>query len=48
VEHFLFNLSATEPLEVLVVYTGAGSIEEAGYVSTGEVTEADKRARTVK
>ncbi|HZM48615.1 MAG TPA: cupin domain-containing protein [Burkholderiales bacterium] len=47
VEHFLFNLSATEPLEVLVVYTGAGSIEEAGYVTTGEVTEADKRAQTV-
>ena len=46
VEHFLCNLSATEPLEVLAVYTGAGSLEEAGYVATGEVTDADLRART--
>jgi mannose-6-phosphate isomerase-like protein (cupin superfamily) len=47
VEHFLHNLSATEPLEVIGVYTGAGSVEETGYVYTGEVTEADIRARTV-
>ena len=46
VERFLCNLSATEPLEVLAVYTGAGSLEEAGYVATGEVTDADLRART--
>ena len=46
VEHFLCNLSATEPLEVLAVYTGAGSLEEAGYVATGEVTDADLCART--
>ena len=45
-EHFLCNLSATEPLEMIGVYTGAGSLEEAGYVATGEVTEADKRAGT--
>ena len=31
---------------VLGVYTGAGSVEETGYVYTGEVTEADLRART--
>jgi hypothetical protein len=31
---------------VLVVYTGAGSVEEAGYVFTGDVTEADLQART--
>jgi mannose-6-phosphate isomerase-like protein (cupin superfamily) len=47
VEHFLHNLSATEPLEVIGVYTGAGSVEETGYVYTGEVTEADIQARTV-
>src|SRR5687767_9339236 len=46
VEHFLYNVSATEPLEVIGVYTGAGSVEETGYVYTGEVTEADIRART--
>jgi len=46
VEHFLCNLSATEPLETIAVYTGAGSLEEAGYVATGEVTEADRQART--
>lgn len=45
VERFLCNVSATEPLEVIGVYTGAGSLEEAGYVYTGEVTAAD-RART--
>ena len=46
VEHFLYNVSATEPLEVIGVYTGAGSVEETGYVYTGEVTQADLRART--
>ena len=46
VEHFLCNLSPTEPLEVISVYTGAGSVEETGYVYTGDVTEADRRART--
>jgi mannose-6-phosphate isomerase-like protein (cupin superfamily) len=35
VERFLANASKTEPLEVIGVYTGAGSIEEAGYVVTG-------------
>jgi mannose-6-phosphate isomerase-like protein (cupin superfamily) len=46
VEHFLCNLSAAEPLEIIAVYTGAGSLEEAGYVATGDVSEADKRERT--
>lgn len=31
VEHFMENASATEPLEVIGVYTGAGSLEETGY-----------------
>ena len=47
VEHFLCNLSANESLEALLVYTGAGSLAEAGYVDAGEVTEADLSARTV-
>lgn len=46
VEHFLHNLSKTEPLEVIGIYVGAGSVEETGYVYTGEVTEADLKART--
>jgi mannose-6-phosphate isomerase-like protein (cupin superfamily) len=43
VEHFMHNLSKTEPLEVIGIYVGAGSVEETGYVFTGEVTEADLR-----
>jgi len=43
VERFICNTSKTEPLEVIGVYTGAGSIDEAGYVYTGAVTEADHR-----
>jgi len=46
VEHFMHNLSKTEPLEVIGIYIGAGSVEETGYVYTGEVTETDIRART--
>ena len=45
VERFMVNSSKTEPLEVIGVYTGAGSIEEAGYAYTGAVTEADKSVR---
>jgi mannose-6-phosphate isomerase-like protein (cupin superfamily) len=45
VEHFLKNSSASEPLEVIAVMTGAGSIEESGYVCTGEVAPADLRVR---
>jgi mannose-6-phosphate isomerase-like protein (cupin superfamily) len=46
VEHFMYNLSKTEPLEVIGVYVGAGSVEETGYVYTGDVTDADLKART--
>ena len=35
VEHFMVNTSATETLEVIGVYTGAGSLEETGYVMVG-------------
>ena len=43
VERFLYNASKTEPLELIGVYTGAGSIEAAGYVYVGEVNEGDTR-----
>jgi mannose-6-phosphate isomerase-like protein (cupin superfamily) len=43
VEHFLYNTSKTEPLEAIGIYIGAGSVEETGYVYTGEVSEADVR-----
>lgn len=46
VEHFLHNLSKTEPLEAIGIYIGAGSVEETGYVYMGEVTEADIKPRT--
>jgi mannose-6-phosphate isomerase-like protein (cupin superfamily) len=46
VEHWLYNLSPTEPIEVVGIYIGAGSVEETGYVYTGEVTAADLKART--
>jgi mannose-6-phosphate isomerase-like protein (cupin superfamily) len=46
VEHFLHNLSPAEPLEVIGIYAGAGSVEETGYVFTGDVTAADLKART--
>ena len=45
VERFICNASKTEPLEVIRVYTGAGSVEETGYVHTGQVTEADLTVR---
>lgn len=41
VEHFMANASANDTLEVIGVWTGAGSLEEAGYVHLGEVASAD-------
>lgn len=41
VERFMYNTSKIEPLEVIGIYTRAGSVEETGYVYTGEVSEAD-------
>jgi mannose-6-phosphate isomerase-like protein (cupin superfamily) len=46
VERFMANSSKTEPLEVIGVYTGAGSIEEAGYVYMGELSDDDVRMRS--
>ena len=45
VERFMCNASKTEPLEVIGVYTGAGSLEETGYAYTGEVTQPDMKVR---
>jgi hypothetical protein len=42
----MHNLSQTEPPEVIGIYVGAGSVEETGYVYTGEVTGADIKARS--
>ena len=44
VEHFLWNASEREPLELIGVYTGAASLHQSGYVYGGEVTAADRRA----
>ncbi|MGH8637089.1 MAG: cupin domain-containing protein [Burkholderiales bacterium] len=38
-EHFLLNASRSEPLEAIGVYTGAGSLEESGYVDLGAAAE---------
>ncbi|MEE9276532.1 MAG: hypothetical protein V3V62_14600, partial [bacterium] len=45
VEHWLCNLDGTEPVEMIGVYFGAGSVEETGYVYLGDVTEADTAGR---
>ena len=46
VERFMYNASKTEPLEVIGIYTGAGSVGETGYVYTGELAQADIESRT--
>lgn len=46
VEHWLHNLSDTDPIEAVGIYIGSGSVEETGYVYMGDVTEADIEART--
>jgi len=44
VEHWLANTSNSDTLEVIGVYTGAGSIEEGGYVFTGNITDSELQA----
>jgi mannose-6-phosphate isomerase-like protein (cupin superfamily) len=44
VEHFIANTGKTDTLEIIGVYTGAGSIEDAGYVHTGRVNNTDLAA----
>jgi mannose-6-phosphate isomerase-like protein (cupin superfamily) len=41
VEHWLVNRNAGEPIEVVGIYIGAGSVVDTGYVYTGDVTDAD-------
>ncbi|MDH5749195.1 MAG: cupin domain-containing protein [Rhodospirillales bacterium] len=41
VEHWLHNLSETEPIEVVGIYINSGSVAETGYVYTGDVTDDD-------
>ncbi len=46
VEHWLHNLSETDPIEVVGIYIGAGSVAATGYVYMGEVTADDIAARS--
>jgi len=46
VEHWLHNLSETDPIIAYGIYIGAGSVEDTDYVYMGDVTEADLVART--
>ena len=46
VEHWLYNLSRTDPIEVVGVYCGAGSVAETGYAYMGDVTKHDLNQRT--
>lgn len=41
VEHWLHNLSDSEPIEVAGIYIGAGSVKDTGYVFMGNVSEED-------
>ncbi len=47
VEHWLYNLSETDPIHVVGVYINAGSVEETGYVYHGDVTPKDIKSRTI-
>ncbi len=46
VEHWLHNLSETDPIEVVGIYVRAGSVAETGYVYMGNVSAADLEQRT--
>lgn len=46
VEHWLHNLSKTDPIEAVGIYVGAGSVADTGYVFMGNVTEEDIEARS--
>lgn len=46
VEHWLHNLSATDPIEGIGIYVGAGSVKDTGYVFMGNVSEEDIAARS--
>jgi len=46
VEHWLYNLSETEPVEAVGIYIGSGSVKETGYVYMGDVTDEDTLMRS--
>lgn len=46
VEHWLYNLSETDPIHVIGIYIGSGSVAETGYVYRGDVTPEDIAMRT--
>tara|TARA_B100000530_G_scaffold333019_1_gene280319 strand:+ start:142 stop:975 length:834 start_codon:yes stop_codon:yes gene_type:complete len=46
VEHWLYNLSENEPIEVVGLYCEAGSVNDTGYVYLGDVTSQDLEERT--
>ncbi len=41
VEHWLHNLSDSEPIEAVGIYVGASSVKDTGYVFMGNVTNED-------
>lgn len=45
VEHWLHNLSKTDPIEIIGIYIGSTSVADTGYVFMGSVTDADIKAR---
>lgn len=45
VPHWLRNLDPVEPVELVGVYLGAGSLEETGYVYLGEVEPHEMKVR---
>jgi quercetin dioxygenase-like cupin family protein len=47
VEHWLYNLSDTDPIEVVGTYCDAGSVADTGYVYMGDVTTKDLNERTI-
>ena len=47
VEHWLYNLSKTEPIHVIGVYIGSGSVPDTGYLYHGEVTLEDVASETI-
>jgi len=48
VEHWMHNLSDSEPIEGVGIYVNAGSVKDTGYVFMGSVTEADLNQPRVK
>ena len=45
VPHWLRDLDPVEPVELVGVYLGPGSLEETGYVFLGEVEERDMKVQ---